>query len=162
MSIICAPKTLSFRASRPSLGISDDAKQLEAQERTIREGMFITNTLSNYGLQDELLDLFSKHSSDNWDGYRAKAVTYEALAAAFNFLLMLPTLVPTPELSVDPDGRVVFEWYRSPRRVFSVAVEKDGRLTYSGLFGASQASGVESFENALPEEILRYVERVFS
>lgn len=162
MSIICAPKTLGFRATRPSLGISDDAERLATQERTIREDMFITNALSNYGLQDELLDLFSKHSSDNWDGYGAKAINHEALTAAFSFLLMLPTLGPTPELSVDPDGRVVFEWYRRPLRVFSVAIEKDGRLTYSGFFGVSQASGVESFENALPEEILRYIERVFS
>ena len=75
---------------------------------------------------------------------------------------MLPIPMATPELSVDPDGRVVFEWYRKPFRVFSVAVEEDRQLIYSGLFDTSKASGVEYFGNTLPEDIIRYVDRVFS
>ncbi len=162
MSNICFSEATSFRATRPSFGISDDAKRLEIQEQAIRQDMFSTNALSSYVLQDEMLDLYSNHSIDNWDGYGAKAVTYEAVAAAFSFLFMLPIPMATPELSVDPDGRVVFEWYRKPFRVFSVAVEEDRQLIYSGLFDTSKASGVEYFGNTLPEDIIRYVDRVFS
>ncbi len=162
MSNICFSEATSFRATRPSFGTSEDAKRLEIQEQDIRKDLFSTNAPSSYGLQDEMLDLYSKHSVDNWNGYGAKAITHEALAAAFSFLLMLPTTVSIPELSVDPDGRVVFLWYKRPLREFAVAIEKNGQLTYSGLFGVSQISGVEYFGNTLPEEILHYIERVFS
>lgn len=159
MSVVCLPKV---RAPRRSWAISDEAKRLETQEQPMREDAPITNAVSNYGLQNELLELFRGHSTDNWDGYGAKAITQEALAAALSFALMLPTAIPPPVLSMDPDGRVVFEWYRRPRRVFSVAIEKDKQLTYSGLFDSRQASGTEYFENDLPEVFFLYVERVLS
>ena len=162
MSVACLPK-IGFRTVRPSQGISDDAKWLENRDQTI--GMHSTDALSYNGLRDELLDLFLEHRTDDWDGYGAKAATEEALAAAFTFLNMLPTTIPRPELSVEPDGSIVFEWYQRPGRVFSVTVEKDEQLSYSGLFDSSQTSGIESFEENSPEVIeliLRHIKRVLS
>ncbi|MBI4267523.1 MAG: hypothetical protein HY662_01915 [Chloroflexi bacterium] len=154
---------IGFRIVRPSQGISEDAKWLEDREQTV--GIDSTNAQSYTGLQDELLDLFLEHRNDNWDGYGAKAVTEEALASAFTFLTMLPTTITQPELSVEPDGSLVFEWYQRPGRVFSVTVEKAEQLSYSGLFDSSLTSGIESTEENSPEVIeliLRHIKRVFS
>jgi len=162
MSVVCPTRIENFRALRASSGISEDAERWEAQEYNIREDMSRATSLEGQEIEQDLFLLFQEHSTDNWDGYGAKAVTQEGLSAAFSFWWMLPTTVPRPELGVDPDGSIVFEWYRRPRRVFSVTVEKDNRLIYAGLFDSNKASGTEYFEHGLPETIFLQIQRVIS
>lgn len=162
MSVASLTRIESLNAPRLSSGVSLEADRWEAQENNIRENL--SRATSGYGqeTEQELFKLFEEHSDDNWDGYGAKHITRENLVAARNFWQMLPTTIERPELGVDPDGGVVFEWYRRPRRVFSVTVEKDNRLTYAGLFDSSKASGTEYFDFALPEAIFLNIQRVLS
>lgn len=162
MSVVCPTRTGSFRAMRPSSGISEDAGRWEAQENSIQQNMSRATSLNGQEMEQDLILLFQQHSNDNWDGYGAKPVTLENLLAAINFWRTLPTTVPRPELAVDPDGAIVFEWYRRPRKVFSVAVEKDNRVTYAGLFDSSKESGTDYFDQDLPETIFLQIQRVLS
>ena len=159
MSVVYSPRIESFRAPCLSSGVSDDAGRWEAQENNIRENMSKATSIDGEEMEQELLKLLEEHSDDNWDGYGAKSITLESFLYAISFWQMLPTTVPRPDLGVDPDGGVVFEWYRSPRRVFSVTIEKDKRLTYAGLFDSNKASGTEYFDCDVPELIFRHILR---
>ena len=75
---------------------------------------------------------------------------------------MLPSTVPAPEVAVEPDGMVAFEWYEEPRWVFSVSFETNGELVYAGLFGNSKTHGMECFGEQLPQSILDSIHRVYS
>lgn len=160
MSVVCPFSIESLHAWRPSPGISEDACRWETQETSLREDMSSATSLNGHEMEQELFLLFQKHSIDNWDGYGAKSVTLENFVAAINFLHMLSPTLPKPELGVDPDGGIVFEWYRRPDKVFSVSVEKDNLLTYAGLFDFSKASGTEYFDQDLPEIIFLQIQRL--
>jgi len=92
-------------------------------------------------------------SAPNWDGYGASPVDEGALFAARAFLEALPSSWPDPDISVDPDGEIAFEWSRGPLRVFAVSVGTAGIASYAGLFGDSRTHGRET----RPERILSVV-----
>lgn len=53
-----------------------------------------------------------------------------------------------------------FEWDNGPRSVFSVAVGRDGSLTYAGLDGGSKSQGVETFGEPIPATVREGIARV--
>lgn len=97
---------------------------------------------------------------DDWDGMGSAAVEPSTYLYARQFLALLPSAAPMPEILVDRDGEMCFEWDFGPRRVFSVSVGRDGTLNYAGLFGYSTAHGVEHLREGLPLAISSNLERV--
>ena len=81
---------------------------------------------------------------------------------ALYFSQLLPVNIPIPEIYVDPDGAVTFEWYVGARQVFSVSMGSNNELLYAGLFGANKTHGTEHLDDGLPETILDNIHRVFS
>ena len=69
--------------------------------------------------------------------------------------------IPAPEIGVEPDGEVVFEWYGGKRKVFSISMGSRNELTYAGLYGISKTFGVEQFYGNIPDTLLDNVSRVF-
>lgn len=148
----------------PEHGVSDDARLIYRTVKTVEDDYANTVTMSGR-LQlasDALEDTIHECLTDDWDGYGARALQQGSLDDADRFLSLLPTTTRLPEVSVDPDGEVSLEWYLGPRRVFSVSVGTNGELVYAGLFGASKASGVESFQDEVPKTIVDNLARVYS
>lgn len=69
----------------------------------------------------ELEKILKECSSDDWDGERAKPVSEEVLRNASIFLESFPP-------SVEPDGAISLEWYRSPEKVASVSINPGGEV----------------------------------
>lgn len=107
-----------------------------------------------------LSEAFSRAQYDNWVGLGSAAVEPSTYEYAATFLRLLPTTAPTPEVSVDSDGEISFEWDFGPRQVFSVSIGRDGTLTYAGLFGASKSHGTEQLAYAVPQAIALNLERL--
>lgn len=99
-------------------------------------------------------------STDDWDGDGGRAVQQSTLRNAIRFLFALPDTIPAPDVLVDRDGEIVFDWDYAPNRIFSVAVGRDGTLTYSGLFGSARSRGTENLAQGLPASIVESIERV--
>ena len=79
------------------------------------------------------------------------------------FIEMLPSSVPAPDVSVDDDGEIGFDWDYAARLVFSVSVGRDGTLSYAGLFGHSKAFGTENpSKGFLPDPILASINRLLN
>ena len=109
---------------------------------------------------DELYETVEACCSADWDGYGAAPVAFETYRNAEQFVHALPNGMPQPQVSIDPDGEISFEWYAAPNRVFSVSVGPDNELAYAGLFGASRTYGTEVFFDEVPEVILQNIKRL--
>lgn len=144
-------------------GVSPDASRLQDLVNDIFEfpnsisiGDSFRETLEN------LTNAFLEASTEDWDAQGALPVTYETLTYAVGFLNALPTTVPVPDISVHPDGEIGFEWFREPRKVFTVSVNHIGDMSFAGLYGRSKIHGVEHFTNEIPETVALGLRRLFS
>jgi hypothetical protein len=165
MTITCAESiNASFFAFPSNLGVSSEAEELEKQTIDLQE--ILTESIIIGKHYKEVLmylfEAFNEYSFDNWDGYGAKAVDPFSCSKAIHFSKQLPMNIPIPEIQIDTDGEVRFEWYRSPRQVFSITVRPNGELAYAGLFGASKTHGTEYLDDELPSVVLDNIYRVYS
>lgn len=147
-----------------SRGISEEALALQNRFAKVLNRMLQSETLGEPIAEalNALREVFEECSEDNWDGYGASAVSINTYLESRRFLQALPTTIPIPEITVDPDGEIAFEWYVRPRRVLSVSVGSDNILTYAGIFGISKTHGTEYFREELPAAILSNLQRLFA
>jgi hypothetical protein len=109
-----------------------------------------------------LLEVFGEASRPNWDGYGAYPVSGATLAYALEFVDLLPSALPRPEISAHPDGELAFEWSVGRRRLLTVSINESGRLSYAALFGQARLHGTEFLLDALPEPVALALRRLYS
>jgi hypothetical protein len=109
--------------------------------------------------RDQLLDVWSQAAVDGWDGYEGRPAQRNAVANAYKLIDAFPSNLPMPEVSVDPDGEISFDWFGAPRRQFSISISSDNVLSYAGLFGSAKVSGSEQFEGGMPPILLYHIKR---
>lgn len=149
---------LLSRDMRP--GVSEEAHTLKERIDTVLRSMFQSVTL---GKPLEILEeVYEESSQDNWDGYGASAVGVDTYLESQRFLQLLPTTIPFPEITVEPDGEIAFEWFAGPGRVLSISVGSENILTYAGLFGINKTHGTEYFGDVLPVTIVSNLQRLFA
>lgn len=68
------------------------------------------------------------------DDYDA-SLNLESYRIACKILAALDSDVPSPEILLENDGLVAFEWYKSRDRQISVSIYPDGSLGYAGIKG---------------------------
>jgi len=97
----------------------------------------------------------------NWDGYGALRPDLAVSQLACRFLNTLPSVIPTPEVGLDPDGEISFAWITSKDRQFHVSLSPDGLLSYAGVFGPiSSVHGKEQFDDTVPLPIIEAIHRL--
>lgn len=93
---------------------------------------------------------------------RASAAPVDEATAQTAFALgaRLPRSIPLPEVSFDPDGEMSFDWFGPSKKLFSVSINRSGRLSYAGWFREdSRVHGTEKLDHGFPEEMLRALRR---
>lgn len=101
---------------------------------------------------NDLHDLFSESELDKM-----------TFLAAQRFLFAFPKTLPLPEIALDSDGEISFDWEGKNRRMFSVSLRADGRLSYACKLGINRSAyGVEEFDENVPETIVENVKKIFS
>lgn len=111
---------------------------------------------------EQLYTTFTACREPGWDGYSAAPISYDAYIKAKQFVDTWPANLPLPEVSADPDGEVSLEWYRSPKRVFSVSIGPNDEITYAGICDRNKAHGTETFQTQIPKVVLEHVSRVMA
>ena len=99
-------------------------------------------------------------AAPGWDGYGASAVAPETAAQARAFADAIPSHLPAPEIGVEPDGAITFEWYRTPRQMLSVSVDSSGALHYAALIGTDAIAGTETFHGTMPRKLIDLIARL--
>ena len=148
----------------PSSGISPAADELRdiIQQALDSLAMSIAVRRTAETAISELRRLQQEASKPNWDGYGALPLDLRSAEQALKFIQALPTTVPVPDVSADPDGEVDLLWQLDPTRTISVSVGPNGKLTYAALIGTAQSYGTEWLSNEIPQPILDGLTRVLN
>lgn len=109
-----------------------------------------------------LKDAAAEAAAGDWDGYGAAAVSPGAVRNAEILLAALPTRIPAPEVSIDPDGEVALEWHRAPDWVLSLSIGPRGSVAYAARFGRSRVRGLEEGADGIPADVLAHLHRLFT
>ena len=103
---------LDIKSCVPSIGVFYNKSEVN----------FIKGEVTSHRSRDlsETIDeIYQECSVINWDGYGAKPVDYDLRKTVEQFLNSLPTIIPDPEISADPDGEISLDWCSEPRKVFT-------------------------------------------
>ncbi len=145
---------------RVSDAVSPEAGSIRRLFDQTRESLW--RSVSFGGLREEcrnrLFDLWAEAASAGWDGYDAQPVPAAALSKALAFIDALPSDVPLPEISADPDGEISFDWC-GRKRHFSISIGENNVMSYAGLFGSDRAKGSERFDGSIPRTLITYAQR---
>ena len=149
-------------SSYTHFGQSEEAKKVQLQVRTPIDWLQepIEHVEPYRVVQRELRDAFVECAEDNWDGYGAKAASFQSYYHAQRFVMALPDKWLNLEVGIDPDGEVSFDWFGAKNAMVTVCVGADGELAYSGRFGLARIHGVEIFNTTVPKEILGCLSRL--
>lgn len=129
----------------------------------------ILNDVFSYGRQSglreltrqALLEIYRDYSKENWDGEGAIAIGEDAYLEAREFIRLLPTTLPLPEVLPEPTGEIAFEWYKSKTHLFVVSFRGRGIITYAGMFGeGTTIHGTERFEDFIPKMVIENMRRL--
>jgi hypothetical protein len=122
-----------------------------------------TFTYDRWEALDVLFDAYNEACDCDGDEENEYVVSSDLLETACRFLLAVPLGTPLPEPDFLPNESVAFVWYAASRRRLTVAVSEDGALAYSALLGRyKKAKGTAIFIDAVPEEVMRLVDRVMT
>jgi hypothetical protein len=101
---------------------------------------------------------FDELSTLGVDADRLTDISPATLVLAERFLTTWPLNLPTPEVGIDPDGEVSFDWFGADGSNFSVSIRHDARLAYAGAFaGAKTKHGTDRFDDEIPSEVVEAV-----
>jgi len=140
-----------FGIANTSVGVSREASNIETSVR---------DSVHHY--LKPRLDLLLPEIEGLGDASDSGLVADEdTIQAAIRFAYSLPRFGPLPEISLDPDGEISFDWIApSGTEMFSVSVNKESRLVFAGRFGEkSKVHGIEQMAEGCPPEILRGIEK---
>lgn len=157
MSTICLPLNHAGIGLPPkNLGVSDTARELLASVSAAFDGLREPISLGGelWDAVAALHDVASDCSESDWDGYGAEPVDVDAVDLTLDFLFSLPTTIPSPEISVDPDGMVALDWFKGERDMFSVRLSGSGEVFFAGKYGRSRIHGSEPFLDVIPSALL--------
>ena len=136
MTALCATRSLMGYGLpwTGTPGASEEAAKVDKGLYRINEKLSATSPVT-----DELFTL----------AYENEEVSSAALSKAYHFCIALPADIEQPELSVDPDGEIAFDW-AATGNILSISVGSAGRITYAGKFGNARTSGTIRFFDQIP------------
>jgi hypothetical protein len=160
-SLALGPDDLTGIISLGDHGVSEDAERLRRMLGTVHHDRTagVSLTAPHRMTLEALLDTLEEATRPDWDGYGAGAVSPEASVRAHQFVNLLPTTVPAPDVSADPNGRVHFEWRPGRGRAFVVSVGPGDIVHYAGLFGRNKVHGSEELNDEIPRGVLAHLAR---
>lgn len=141
-------------------GISKEAQKLYSQ---MNEVFTCIKPSEQKWVFNELEELSINASHPNWDNLGSAPLDADTYQIAKRFICALPSSLPAPEVTVDRDGEVNFDWFGSSGQIFSVSLRKDGRIAFAGQFSArKRLSGLEEFNDSVPKRILEGIKTTCS
>jgi hypothetical protein len=86
---------------------------------------------------------------------------HHTILNALKFASLIPSKYPNPEIDVDPDGEVSFEWYIKPSQILTASIRSDGRIVYAGLNDMEKVSGKDYLKERFPSGIAAFLDELF-
>jgi hypothetical protein len=104
----------------------------------------------------DLIDLLEESRSMEED-----ALLPTTFARARRLLDTIPSGFPVPEIAIDPDGEVAFDWIRSDRTMLSVSIGPEGDPSYAAGLGDGTAYGFVRWTDTFPTALKDLLRRLY-
>jgi hypothetical protein len=148
---------LAFDASSvlgfgPDPAVGDDAETLN---EAVGTALSPDTSVWYQAAEQVLLDVIREATHTQHRG-----VEVETLEQAAALLAALPTGAPSPEVVLEADGQIGFDWMAARDRVLSLNVDSTGMLGYAARVGLESSYGRVPFAGTLPERIRHLLGRV--
>ncbi|MBC8116378.1 MAG: hypothetical protein H7062_18470 [Candidatus Saccharimonas sp.] len=108
-----------------------------------------------------LRETWQRCQEPNWDGEGAEAISMETHEIALRLLESLPSDMPLPSITAEPDGQLNFEWYQAPRRLLSASISSVGTVYWAALIGSEDPRGSCQFVDQFPQTLLYWIGQVY-
>ena len=110
--------------------------------------------------QDEcyrsLRGLLKKSGKQNWDGEGAAPVTKDTVKVAEKIVDELPGDMSPPDIYANPRGNIEFDWHLDNGTMFTISIEEDGTVGFSGLYDRkTRLAGMQPDYNGEIHSLLR-------
>jgi len=86
----------------------------------------------------------------------------DATIAAAQRLLRLVAQQRQPQVQVEPEGTISFEWEAADEGWLTLTVDDQGQLTHSAVLGEDEFTQSEAFGEALPDWAATLLQRLLS
>lgn len=113
-------------------------------------------------LRESVRRVLGEANREDWDGYGSAPANEASVEAAQDFIELLPPGVPLPEVAVDPDGELAFDWQAGADRMLSVSIAPDGSVSYAGLAKGQRFYGTDRIMEEFPEEVNKRLQELFA
>ncbi len=146
-----------------SQGISQEAEKIDSNWDELLSRLRQSHTVGElpFTCLKNLHEAVSNAKEEDWDGYGGQAVDVLTSSNAKRFIFSLPSTIPVPEISIEPDGEIAFEWYLGSHWVLSASIGLASEINYAGLLGTSKIHGVEHFDDEFPQVLVDNLFRLF-
>ena len=82
--------------------------------------------------------------------------------AAARVLALVEKLPRPPQVQVEPDGTISFEWEAADHGWLTLSVDDQGQLTHSAVLGEDEFTQSEAFGDALPDWAATLLQRLLA
>lgn len=162
MTLLAGYAGLRLLASTGS-AISSEARDLQRKAAAMMQSASWSQALlgdKNFAIS-QLWELVEGCARPDWDGAGALPVSERAAAQAEEFIALLPSSLPVPEVAADPDGSISLDWMPSRARLFSLSIGEGDRLPYAWIDGSDKGHGVARFDGErIPPRIIAGIESI--
>lgn len=137
------------------------------QLKKIRKNIKLSEIkLKNLNKKTEIFKDFKKIidecQEDNWDGQGSKKRNHESVMKSLSFLGDFPDEIEPPEIAIDPDGEISFDWYVDSNHILSLSMGE--KISYAMVCGDEKTHGTIEYkkDDEIPYEILDMLEKLKS
>lgn len=97
----------------------------------------------------------------DWDGHGEEPLAPAAVIKAEALIRALPSDVPLPEVSPDPDGSILLGWIDSRYRRITVNIDSGNLIAFAWMDGNETGREIELFDGSVvPGGLLQAIERI--
>jgi hypothetical protein len=137
--------------------LSNTAKELNA---AIHDYEFPLCTNSNKKeMLNQLEESYAEVIQDTAFDKKDILKLFQSYKYARQFIDLLKPRHMVPEIYIEPDVEIAFDWIASKDRYLSISISATGYLTYAVLFRGSRSRGRDKLTDEIPDQILFQIER---
>jgi len=167
MTTICAPMPyVSQFPVMKDFGHSPEAKYISDTIKEIEDGLSsrVTVKPKSQIIEAKIDEAVIEYYQDTKNKHKHifDVISAHSYLNSYLFAKILPSSIPVPNIYVDTDGMIEYEWYVDAKHLFSITIEGKNSLIYAGIFGNdSQTHGTERFGQELPSTIYSYIQKLY-
>lgn len=145
VSINAVSAAFYLQATLGVSGVSSAAQELQKASSKLTTYEMRSQALSARinSMLAELAVISTKTYADSVESVQASAV---ALSNARLLICALPEMSIRPDISLDGEGGIMFDWMISKFKMYSISIGRTSRLPFALLNGAEKAYGVIEFD----------------